>query len=146
MAQITVIYKDFEEMKAVARELLKDELQTAYPVQHMAAPEEVAQPEVVSVPAGAPFPTAQVAPAPTAQPVTVAVPAPPVMPTTVPTAPAAVYSRDDLARAAVGLMDQGKQAELQALLMRYGVQALPQLPPEQYGAFATELRGMGAQI
>lgn len=26
MAQITVIYKDFEEMKAVARELLKDEL------------------------------------------------------------------------------------------------------------------------
>ena len=35
---------------------------------------------------------------------------------------------------------------LLALLAKYGVQAVTQLKPEQYGAFATELRGLGAQI
>ena len=29
MAQITVVYKDFDEMKAVARELLKNELSSS---------------------------------------------------------------------------------------------------------------------
>lgn len=56
------------------------------------------------------------------------------------------YSMDDLAKAAVQLVDAGRMNELQQLLGRYGVQALPQLPPEQYGAFATDLRGLGAQI
>ena len=57
------------------------------------------------------------------------------------------YTMDDLARAGMSLMDCGKQAELQKLLKEgFGVDALPQLPKEQYGAFATALRGMGAQI
>ena len=66
--------------------------------------------------------------------------------TAVPTSTVA-YTMDDLARAGMTLMDCGKQAELQKLLKEgFGVDALPQLPKEQYGAFATALRGMGAQI
>ena len=44
------------------------------------------------------------------------------------------------------LMDSGKQQELIALLGQFGAAAIPELRPEQYGAFATALRGMGAQI
>lgn len=64
---------------------------------------------------------------------------------TVPTSMAA-YQLDDLARAGVMLMNSGKQAQLQQLLADFGVQSLPELPEAQYGAFATALRGMGAQI
>lgn len=66
--------------------------------------------------------------------------------TAVPTSTVA-YTMDDLARAGMSLMDCGKQAELQKLLKEgFGVDALPQLPKKQYGAFATALREMGAQI
>ena len=66
--------------------------------------------------------------------------------TAVPTSTVA-YTMDDLARAGMSLMDCGKQAELQKLLKEgFGVDALPQLPKEQYGAFAMALREMGAQI
>lgn len=66
-------------------------------------------------------------------------------PSAVPTSTAS-YTMDDLARAAMTLMDAGKQMDLQGLLARFGVTALPALPPVQYGAFATALREMGAQI
>ena len=56
------------------------------------------------------------------------------------------YSMDDLARAGMTLMDSGHQTELQQLLVQFGVNSLPELPVEQYGAFATALRGLGAQI
>lgn len=81
--------------------------------------------------------------APVQQPVPVAQPAPAAG--AVPTA-APSYTPDELARAAMTLMDSGKQGELISLLGQFGVNALPDLPPEQYGAFATALRGMGAQI
>lgn len=48
--------------------------------------------------------------------------------------------------AAIPLMDSGKQPELLQLIRSFGVEALPFLQPEQYGAFATALRGLGAQI
>ena len=65
-----------------------------------------------------------------------------------PAAPAAQvsYKPDDLARAAMSLMDSGRQPDLIALLGQFGVVSIPDLRPEQYGAFATALRGMGAQI
>lgn len=63
----------------------------------------------------------------------------------VPTA-APTYQMDDLARAAAQLMDAGKQQELLGLLAKFNVQALTQLPQKQYGAFATELRQMGAKL
>lgn len=79
--------------------------------------------------------------------------APPVQQAPVQSAPAAAvptsattYSMDDLARAGMTLMDSGHQTELQQLLVQFGVNSLPELPVEQYGAFATALRGLGAQI
>lgn len=75
----------------------------------------------------------------------VSIPAAPPVTQPVPTATQS-YTLDDLARAAMTLMDSGRQAELQGLLKNFGVDALPVLPQEQYGAFATALRGMGAQI
>lgn len=66
-------------------------------------------------------------------------------PTPVPTTQVS-YDINQLAVAATGLMDAGKQQDLMNLLAKFGVQALTQLPKEQYGAFATELRGLGANI
>lgn len=63
----------------------------------------------------------------------------------VPTTPPE-YTQDEIASAAMQVMDKGGQVQLQELLAAYGVETLPQLPKEQYGNFATALRGMGAQI
>lgn len=74
-------------------------------------------------------------------------------PTTVPTPVATqvptstkAYSLDELGKAAMGLMDMGKQQDLVNLLSQFGVQALPQLPKEKYSEFALQLRQMGADI
>lgn len=66
----------------------------------------------------------------------------------IPQAPvsAVSYSADDLQKAAIGLMDMGKQPELIALLRSFGVEALPALPPDKYDAFALKLRELGARI
>jgi hypothetical protein len=66
---------------------------------------------------------------------------PPVVPTT-----AATYSPDQLAQAGTQLVDAGRRDELVGLLASFGVQALTQLPKEQYGNFATQLRAMGAKL
>lgn len=91
-----------------------------------------------------PAPVATPAPAPAAPPVTpmptAAAPAPAV-PVTAPT-----YTLDQIAKAGANLVDAGKMEQLLALLTKYGVQAVTQLTPDQYGAFATELRALGAQI
>lgn len=87
------------------------------------------------------------APATPQKPTPAAQPTPPVQPSTpvVPTSQQ-TYTLDDLARAGMTLMDSGRQEDLQGLLKQFGVEALPALPQEQYGAFATALRGLGAQI
>lgn len=64
----------------------------------------------------------------------------------VPVAGAPTYTLDQISRAGASLVDAGKMQQLLELLGRYGVQAVTQLQPEQYGAFATELRALGAQI
>jgi len=66
-------------------------------------------------------------------------------PTTVPTT-APTYTMEQLAVAATQLIDTGRQQELINLLYQFGVQALTMLPKEQYGAFATKLREMGAKL
>lgn len=95
---------------------------------------------VAPAPASAPAP----APTPAAPPVTpmptAAAPAPAV-PVTAPT-----YTLDQIAKAGANLVDAGKMEQLLALLTKYGVQAVTQLTPDQYGTFATELRALGAQI
>lgn len=95
-------------------------------------------PVAASAPAPAPTPT-PAAPPVTPMP-TAAAPAPAV-PVTAPT-----YTLDQIAKAGANLVDAGKMEQLLALLTKYGVQAVTQLTPDQYGAFATELRALGAQI
>ena len=96
-----------------------------------------------------PVATAPVQPtAPTAAVQSQAIPSAPVQqpaPTAVPTTSVS-YTPDDLAKAAMSLMDSGRQADLLGLLQQFGVTSLPELKPEQYGPFATALRGLGAQI
>ncbi len=79
--------------------------------------------------------------------VPVVAPAVPVqdIPAAVPTQQV-TYSQEDLALAATQLVDAGKLQQVQDLLAKFGVQALTLLPKEQYGAFAAELRNMGAKI
>jgi hypothetical protein len=56
------------------------------------------------------------------------------------------YSFEQLGVAATQLVDAGRRQDVQNLLNAFGVQALTALPKEQYGAFATQLRAMGAKI
>lgn len=147
---ITVEFENLEEMRTFARELLGEQKTTA-PVQ------DITVPPVMPVPVQAPVQAAPVATAPIAAqamapeqpvaptvPVTAPVQQPPVT-SPVPTSTQG-YVLDDLARAAITLMDSGRQNDLVNLLAQFGVDSLPALPKEQYGAFATALRGMGAQI
>lgn len=86
-----------------------------------------------SKPATAPAQPAQPAPAPQPAPV-------------VPTAPARTYSLNDLLTAAAPLMDQGKLQELSALTAKYGVKSFTDIPEDQYGKVAVDLRALGAAL
>lgn len=115
----------------------------AAPVAAPVAPVSPAPVTPAATPTPAPGP-AVAAPAPTAGPASVTpgnTPAPAVPVTTAP-----AYTLDQISRAGASLVDAGKMQQLLELLGRYGVQAVTQLQPEQYGAFATELRALGAQI
>lgn len=67
-------------------------------------------------------------------------------PQQVPTAGAPQYTLDQIQAAISPLLMQGKGPQLQELLKKYGVQRLPDISADQMGAFATDLRGLGAQI
>lgn len=90
------------------------------------------------------------APAPTPTPTPAAPPVTPMPTAAAPTSAVPVtaptYTLDQIAKAGANLVDAGKMEQLLALLTKYGVQAVTQLTPDQYGAFATELRALGAQI
>ena len=110
----------------------------------MAGPQDdvaAARPQEVA-PTPPPTPVAPVSTAPVSELVT----PPPSAPTQEASSAAVSYSLDDLARAGADLLDQGKQAELPALLARFGITSLPDLPKERYGEFATAMREMGARI
>lgn len=155
---IHVDFKDFQDMLSFARQLLGQ-------VEGEKAMQPQRQPVMQQAPVVPTQPTAPVAPVQPTTPMTSVQPTAPVIPTqpAVPTAPAqsvtpvaptqatvpttsVTYTPDDLARAAFALMDSGRQQELIGLLQQFGVNAIPELKPEQFGAFATALRGMGAQI
>lgn len=114
-----------------------------------AAPVRVAEQVPMPQPAPAPVAAPQPAAVPTAQ---VPAPAPAPAPVATPEQPAPVpttqqtYTMEQLAVAATQLVDAGRREELVGLLGQFGVQALTALPKEQYGAFATALRQMGAKI
>ena len=85
--------------------------------------------------------------APTIQ-VPIQMPVQQAQPAPVQAAPVSVpsYTLDQLAVAATALVDSGRMGELQQLLANFGVQAMTQLPKEQYGNFSTALRGMGVNV
>lgn len=86
-------------------------------------------------------PPAQQQAVPVQQPASMPGPVQQAVPVTAPT-----YTMDQLSIAAIQLMDAGKKTELLQLLQQFGVPALTELKPEQYGAFATALRQYGAKI
>ena len=137
MAQIELKFESFEDMKEFAEKFLGVADEQAFPVYRESKGTNGAQ-------SAAPIQQTPVAvqttPVQTAAPVQVA-PVAPVVPTVEHT-----YTLDELANAAMTLMDKGMQNQLQELLASYGVEALPALPREMYGNFATALRGMGANI
>ena len=100
-----------------------------------AKPEEVkkalAQAPIVPMPAAAPAPVAPVAAPPTTA-----------------VAPPAGPSRAEVATAGAQLLSQqpALQAQLVALLGKYGAQTVQDVPEAQLGAFAADLRAMGARI
>ena len=117
-------------------------------------PLPVASYPTAPAPAPAPAPAAPVSPAPVTPTQTptpapaapVAAPNPAPAPTAGQTSAAPGNTLDQISRAGASLVDAGKMQQLLELLGRYGVQAVTQLQPEQYGTFATELRALGAQI
>lgn len=160
--QITATFESIEDMKDFAGLVLAGEKAVTEPIktaqQVVPAPQTAPVQTAPAIPPVAP-PQAQpithpsVAPVPTpVQTVSAVAPpaAPPQMTAPAPAAPvptnAKTYTPDDLARAAMALMDSGRQADLIGLLQQFGVSSIPELAADQYGAFATALRGMGAQI
>ena len=114
----------------------------AAPVAPVAAPAPAAPVNPTPAPvAPVAAPVAPTAPVPTEQPGAPVAQAPAAVPVTAPT-----YTLDQIARAGASLVDAGKMEQLLALLARYGVAAVTQLQPDQFGVFATELRALGAQI
>lgn len=75
--------------------------------------------------------SASVMPAPAQEPAKAAVPAAPATVKTV--------TKQEVQAKAIAQMDAGKQTELQALLKKYGVPALPSIPDEQLAAFYADL-------
>ncbi|MBR0411112.1 MAG: hypothetical protein IJI25_08965 [Eubacterium sp.] len=75
---------------------------------------------------------------------------PPMMnapvPAPMPETPQAI-TLDTISRAGAALVDQGKMDDVLNLLKgKYGIQAVTQLRPDQYPAFAEDLKGLGAKL
>ena len=79
-------------------------------------------------------PTAPVATAPTV----------PAAPVAAPTA-AKTYSRDDIVNASIPLLDT-HLADLQALMGKYGIATIQDLPESNFAVFAADLRALGGAI
>lgn len=116
-------------------------------------------PAPVEQPAAATAVKAAAAPAPAQMPATPVMPATPTpapapgafapaAPPKVPLAGAPEYTLDQLALAGGSLMNLGpeKAQAAQALIPKFGITSLTELPRERYGEFATALRGLGANI
>lgn len=92
----------------------------------------------------------QTAPAPIAPPPAPVAPATPtpasVPPAAVPTAAAPTYTVEELQLACAPLTDANRMGELQAVCAKYGAASLLDIPKEQYGALAADLRALGARL
>lgn len=66
--------------------------------------------------------------------------------TGLPTAEPPTYKLEEIMAACGPLLDQGKQAELSALVQSFGAQSISFLGKEHYPALVVKLREMGAHI
>lgn len=112
----------------------------------MPAPATGPAPAMPQTPGPAPAPVTPAPAAPVTPPAPAPAPAPQTAAPVMPVAGAPTYTLDQISKAGAALVDAGKMEPLLALLTKYGVQAITQLQPAQYGVFATELRALGAQI
>lgn len=108
----------------------------------VSAPSDAAPSPVAAPTTAAPVMSPGTSPAPTAGP-TYAAPGSASAPTTAPS-----YTVEQLQKAGGDLItaDPSKMPQLMGLLQQFSVPAVTELNPEQYGAFATALRGIGAVI
>lgn len=67
---------------------------------------------------------------------------------TVPLAQAPTFTLAEISKAGADLIgaNPGLLPKVNELLAQYGIQTLDKLKPDQFGAFATALRGLGAKI
>ena len=119
---------------------------TRHTVQPVPAAPPTAPATVQTAPPAAPVappPAAPVAPANPIPPVSTVPPAP-----AAPMAPAPSFTLEQIGKAGADLLrdNPNKYPELMALLGQFGISVVDQLKPEQYGPFATALRGLGAKI
>ena len=75
-----------------------------------------------------------------------AVPVAPATPAPVPTAAAPTYTVEEMQLACAPLMDANRMGALQAVCAKYGASSLLDIPKEQYGALAADLRALGARL
>lgn len=92
--------------------------------------------------------TAPVSSVPSVAPATTAIAAPvaPTTPAPVPTAAAPTYTVEEMQLACAPLMDANRMGALQAVCAKYGASSLLDIPKEQYGALAADLRALGARL
>lgn len=141
------------ELRTLVNQVVQDgENKAAAPAHQAAAPAHQA-----AAPAAWPTPTPVAAPA---APVTAPSPAPvtsagqnyaspgnrPVPSAPVASAPTITLEQVSKAGADLITADSSRLPALNGLLQRYGIASVQELPAEQIGTFATELRGMGAKI
>lgn len=115
------------------------EQNTQTPINEQVSPMPV--PPTPPVPITQTVPTTASVPVQNTAPVPTQTQAPAGVPVSAPT-----YTMEQLAVAATQLIDAGRRNDVVGLLSSFGVQALTALPKDQYGAFATQLRAMGAKL
>ena len=86
--------------------------------------------------------------APTMPPVSAPIATPTMPPVSAPVAAAPSYTLDQVGKAGADLIaaHPEKMQALRTLLQQFGVPAVQALKPDQIGAFATALRGLGAKL
>ena len=123
-----------------------------------AAPAPVVAPPAPAVQATAPVqlqhpavnPTTSASPTTLSTPSTIShsEPAAATAPNSVPLAQAPTFTLAEISKAGADLIgaNPGLLPKVNELLAQYGIQTLDKLKPDQFGAFATALRGLGAKI
>ena len=104
-----------------------------------AKPEQAAP--ALTAPPAAPETTVSAAPVAPAKPAPTSAP-----PAAVPRAAAPTYTIEELQLACAPLMDANRMGEIQSVIAKYGATSLLDIPKEQYGALAADLRALGARL